>query len=71
MARITINGISIDPVAQGAALSTAGLVAADASQSNYILIQTAAPMTAAERAELTALGVEIQAYVSDNTYLCG
>jgi hypothetical protein len=31
VARITINGNSIDPVAQGAALATAGLVAADAS----------------------------------------
>jgi hypothetical protein len=71
MARITINGISLDPVAQGAALHTAGLVAADASQSDYILIQSAAPLADAQRDRLTALGVTIQEYVSDNTYLCG
>jgi serine protease AprX len=69
MIRITINGVSLDPAAN---LTAAAAVASDdASQSNYILVQTAAPMTADQQAQLTKLGVVIQEYVSENTYLCG
>jgi hypothetical protein len=71
MARITINGISLDPVVQSRALRAAALESADASESNYILVQTQDPLSESQRAELTELGVEIHEYVPENTYLCG
>jgi serine protease AprX len=70
MAKITINGIAIDPSTQGPALAAAGLHAADAADSNYILIQTHQPLDKAQKAELEAKGVVILEYVPDNTYLC-
>lgn len=69
MSEITINGITIDPIQQNRALRDAGLVAEDASESDHILIQTAEPLTAEQRAELAGLDVRMQEYVSDNTYL--
>src|SRR3954465_7304712 len=71
MARITINGVSVDPVAQSAGLRAAELESADASQSNYILIQTDGPLLDDQKAQLTDLGVEIHEYVPENTYVCG
>ena len=68
MARITINGVSLDPTSTAPAM--AGITSADASQSDYVLVQTAAPLTSDQRAELTRIGVVIQEYVSENTYLC-
>jgi serine protease AprX len=38
MAKITINGVTMDPLAQAPALAAANLHAADAAASNYILI---------------------------------
>src|SRR4051812_30980457 len=70
MARITINGVSLDPTAEAAAAEVAGLVSADASGSNYILIQTDGPLTDEQREELAGLGVVLQEYVPDDTYLC-
>ena len=69
MALIMINGVSLDPSADAQALSLAGLESADASASDYILIQTTAPLSADQTDELTRLGV-VQEYVSENTYLC-
>jgi serine protease AprX len=69
MARITINGISFDPSAPGP--MTAALAKTDPSESNYILIQTTAPLTETQRAQLNKLGVMIQEHVSENSYLCG
>ena len=69
MAQITINGVSLDPTSEAAV--TAKVASADASRSNYILIQTADPLTADQQSELSKLGVVIQEYVSANTYLCG
>jgi serine protease AprX len=69
MARITINGMSFDPAT--VSTSAAALTSPDASQSNYVLIQTAAPLTADQQEQLKALGVEIREYVSENTYLGG
>jgi serine protease AprX len=69
MSDITINGITIDPIKQNRALRDAGLVAEDASESDHILIQTAEPLTAEQRAELEGVDVRMQEYVSDNTYL--
>src|SRR5919197_1002841 len=70
MALITINGISLDPVAQSDALKAARLESPDASRSNYVLIQTSGPLTDEQKEELARLGAEIQEYVPDNTYLC-
>jgi serine protease AprX len=69
MSLITINGVSLDPTS-GAAV-TAKVASIDASQSDYILIQAAAPLTEAQQAELTKAGVLTHEYVSENTYLCG
>src|SRR5215467_5922149 len=68
MARITINGISFDPTAPGPAV--AALAKTDASDSDYILVQTAAPLTEAQRSQLQKLGAAVHEYVSENTYLC-
>jgi serine protease AprX len=70
MARITINGISIDPIKQAPALAAANLISADASRSNFILVQVTAPLTAAQRQQLADLGVEIHEYVPEDTYVC-
>ncbi|WP_329222852.1 S8 family serine peptidase [Streptomyces sp. NBC_01485] len=71
MARITINGVSMDPLVQSAELARASLASEDASQSNYLLVQTTHAPSAEEKARLTALGVEVHEYVPESTYLCG
>jgi serine protease AprX len=71
MARITINGITFDPVAQSKALEEASLSSVDASKSNYVLIQTRGRLSDDQKAQLAALGVVIHEYVDKNTYLCG
>src|SRR5947209_7462798 len=71
MAQITINGVSLDPLAQSAGLRAASLESADASASDYILIQTDGPLTDDQKAQLRQLGVGIQEYVPESTYLCG
>ena len=68
MARITINGISFDPTAPGPA--TAALARTDATSSDYVLVQTAAPPTEAQLEQLKKLGCVIHEYVSENTFLC-
>lgn len=72
MARITINGITTDPLAPApaTALAAESLMANDASNSNYILIQTKQPLDRAQKEELADLGATIQEYVPENTYLC-
>jgi hypothetical protein len=69
MAKITINGITLDPVAQAHALSAASLMAADAKASNYLLIQTKAPLNASQKQELAGLGVKLLEYVPESTYI--
>ena len=69
MAKITINGITLDPIAQAHALSAASLMAADAKASNYLLIQTKAPLDAAQKQELAGLGVKLLEYVPESTYI--
>jgi serine protease AprX len=71
MARITINGVSLDPIADARTLSLTGLVSANAEASDYILIQVTAPLTSDQTDELASMGVVVQEYVSENTYLCG
>jgi len=70
MAKITINGISIDPTTQAEGLNSAGLHSADSSASDYILIQTTGPLDRAQKEELRGLGVEILEYVPVATYVC-
>src|SRR6266699_6573596 len=71
MALITINGISFDPIRQAQAFKAAGLEAVDASHSDYLLVQTAAPLSSDQKAELAQLGLVIHEYVAENTYLYG
>ena len=70
MAAITINGITIDPKAQEPAVRALGLHSRDAADSNFILIQTKAPLDKAQRGELASKGVQIMEYVPESTYLC-
>ena len=70
MARITINGVSIDPLAQGRQLDAVGLPSPDAANSDHLLVQTSGPLSEAERAQLEATGAAIDEYVPDDTYLC-
>jgi serine protease AprX len=70
MALITINGVSLDPSTDAQALNLAGLESADASASDYILIQTIAPLSSDQTDELARLGGVVLEYVSENTYLC-
>ena len=70
MSRITINGVSFDPQPQGGAMLAARPMAMDVTQSNYILVQTSAPLDDPQKDALQALGASVQEYVSENTYLC-
>jgi serine protease AprX len=70
VAKVTINGITVDPSTQESALAAANLVTPDASDSNYILIQTTQPLDRAQKSELEGKGVLILEYVPDSTYLC-
>jgi serine protease AprX len=71
MARITINGVSLDPLTHAAGLRAASLEAADAADSNYILIQTQGALSEEQKQQLAALGVVIHEYVPEETYICG
>ncbi|CAG8908990.1 unnamed protein product [Penicillium egyptiacum] len=71
MAEILINGNRLDPETQRPALRAFGLESADASKSDYILVQSIEPLSNEQEDELEKLGVKIQEYVSRNTYLCG
>lgn len=69
MAKITINGISINPETSGPQLEAFGLASADASTSNYVLVQTDGPIGSVQRQELADRGVEILEYVPENSYI--
>ncbi|MET7655904.1 MULTISPECIES: S8 family serine peptidase [unclassified Streptomyces] len=71
MARITINGVTIDPLRQSHALASASLVSEDASASDYLLVQTTHIPSVQEKEQLAELGVVIHEYVPESTYLCG
>lgn len=72
MAKITINGITTDPMAPSPAAATfaASVLPADASDSNFILVQTTQPLDRAQKEELANYGAQILEYVPENTYLC-
>lgn len=69
MATITINGNSLDPLEQTAALHAFGLDSADSSESDYILVQAKEPLAKDQKQQLKDLGVEILEYVPDDTYI--
>lgn len=68
MARITINGITFDPIA-GEPMPSSSQTS-DASTSDYILIQTNPSLNDDRRAELANLGVTILEYVPQYSYIC-
>ncbi len=70
MSQITINGIRLDPLAQGPAIAAANLRSIDATDSDYILVQTNQPLSKDMKAELKNMGIVILEYVPDDTYLC-
>jgi subtilisin family serine protease len=69
MARITINGVSLDPLAERPLRAFAAAPAPDASGSDYILIQTREPLSPAQLGELEGLGVKVLEFVPEDTYL--
>src|SRR5258708_2651471 len=69
MATITINGNSMDPLAQAAALQDLGMDSLDTSQSDYILLQASEPLTKIQKQQLKDLDVTILEYVPDNSYV--
>ncbi|ASN53497.1 S8 family serine peptidase [Sinomonas sp. R1AF57] len=71
MTQITINGVSLDPAAEAAAPAAHAREVTDAASSDYILVQTAEPLTEDQRAQLEATGAVVHEYVPDDTYLCG
>lgn len=72
MAKITINGITTDPLAASPtlALAATNVISADASASNFILVQTTEPLNRAQKDELASKGATILEYVPENTYIC-
>jgi hypothetical protein len=70
MARITINGVTLDPSAQGPALAAAKMIAPDASASDYLLVQTKGPLTKPQRTALEKTGAKILEFVPEDTYVC-
>lgn len=82
MADITINGITVDPLA-AAAPQPAGIAAAAApiggaasaaalsvANTKYLLVQVDHPLNKGERNKLEALGATVLEYVPENTYVC-
>src|SRR6266487_6230526 len=69
MAPITINGNTLDPVAEAPVLRALGLETPDASKSNYILLQVSDILSSAEKSGLAELGLVIPGCVAENTYL--
>ncbi|KAK3635672.1 hypothetical protein LTR22_019099 [Elasticomyces elasticus] len=71
MAPISINGIEFDPVADRNVMRTLGLEANDSSNSNFIIVGiSGSGVTAREQEDqLARLGLVLQGYVADNTYL--
>lgn len=71
MARITINGVSYDPLSpQLSAHAASAVESADAASSSYILVQTDEPLTRIQREALAAAGAAVLEYVPEKTYLC-
>ena len=70
MIAITINGISIDPTAPKAQLASLSLNHASAHSSDYIIVQTRAPLTASDKAQLAKTGAVILEAVPGRALVC-
>jgi serine protease AprX len=70
MARITINGVSLDPVTEAKALQSAALDSADTSETQFVLVQTQGPLEPDQRSRLEEAGAVIDEYIPQHTYLC-
>lgn len=84
MADITINGITVDPLAPPAASHAAisptvrstfaALQAATSAlpvaDTNYVVVQVAQPLTRAQRSDLEAAGAVVLEYVPENSFVC-
>jgi serine protease AprX len=74
MAIITINGITVDPLAPHRAFAARAVLeemrSNDASKFDYILVQTTHPLNREEKRELAEAGASILEYVPQDTYLC-
>ncbi|KAJ6190040.1 Peptidase S8/S53 subtilisin/kexin/sedolisin [Penicillium mononematosum] len=68
---ISINGNHLDPQEQLPVLRALHHETEDAKKSDYILVQSVEPLSSEQEDEIEGLGVDIQQYVSKNTYLCG
>jgi hypothetical protein len=69
VATITINGNSLDPLAQETEFQALGLNSVDSSASDYILLQTKGLITKEQKAELRSKGVTILEYVPGDSYI--
>ncbi|KAJ5480021.1 Peptidase S8/S53subtilisin/kexin/sedolisin [Penicillium desertorum] len=68
---ISINGNHLDPQEQLPVLRALHHETEDAKKSDHILVQSVEPLSSEQEDEIEGLGVDIQQYVSKNTYLCG
>ncbi len=69
MAIITINGNSLDPVSQKPEFQSLGLNSVDTTTSDYVLLQTEAPLSKEQKAELAGKGITILEYIPDDSYI--
>lgn len=63
MATITVNGNSINP-------TDTNRTSRDAKDSNFIYVQCYHDLSIEDKRRMIDMGVEIQEYVSEYTYLC-
>ncbi|EDN02579.1 peptidase S8 and S53 [Histoplasma capsulatum] len=71
MPSICINGNTLDPSTESRQLMDFGMIADDASKSDYVLIQASSDcLSTEEHGALQTLGVNIMEYVSEGTFLC-
>jgi serine protease AprX len=74
MATITINGITVDPLTPPQAPAARAMLDAmspnDASNFDYILVQTTHALNQEEKKQLEDTGASILEYVPEDTYLC-
>lgn len=70
MAEISINGVSFDPLQDEPAMQTFGMLSrTNIAESDYVLVQPRAPLTASEKADLEKTGARPLRYVRD-AYVC-
>jgi len=70
MASLIVNGITVDTAAPKVALAALSLANADASSSDYVLVQTKHPLVAAQRDELSKSGAQILEAVPGGGLIC-